>query len=69
MYISDIIEKQLLVKTKILITFLYVFYTCYKMTAIKTIRNYTNRNFIIVTEYIFNYICVLIKGCCMSPWV
>lgn len=30
MYISDIIEKQLLVKTKILITFLYVFYTCYK---------------------------------------
>lgn len=28
------------------------------MTAIKTIRNYTNRNFIIVTEYIFNYICV-----------
>lgn len=39
------------------------------MTAIKTIRNYINRNFIIVTEYIFNYICVLIKGCCMSPWV
>lgn len=39
------------------------------MTAIKTIRNYTNRNFIIVTEYVFNYICVLILGCCMSPWV
>lgn len=28
------------------------------MTAIKTIRNYTNRNFIIVTEYIFNYMCI-----------
>lgn len=69
MYISDIIEKQLLVKTKILITFYTYFIHVIKMTAIKTIRNYTNRNFIIVTEYIFNYICVLIKGCCMSPWV
>lgn len=39
------------------------------MIVIKMICNYINCNFIIVIEYIFNYICVLIKGCCMLFWV
>lgn len=36
--------------------FMYVI----KMIVIKMICNYINYNFIIVIEYIFNYICVLI---------